>query len=360
MSDVSEPNESVPDQLDGPEPDSPAQQRPDEPAPGSAEGERVAGPAHQLFRLADRREEAIEAAQRAVRAGRCIVLPTDTVYGIGADAFSAPAVQRLLDAKRRGRDMPPPVLIAEPAMLPALVAYVPLSARAMVEKFWPGALTLIFRAQASLRLDLGDTGGTIAVRVPDNDAARALLRHTGPLAVSSANISGSPSATNVADAEAMLGDSVDVYLDGGPTPGPVASTIVDFTQNPSGKILRQGVVSFEALRELSAGLENLPEPAANAQEPAAGQAAGLEEAVPESAAPAQAVGRSEPDGPRPAEGVPDGPNSDESGPDVPQPDEGEPVEAAPDDTKPAESEPAGSAPGAGDPPPDRGHAAPTI
>ncbi len=237
---VSEPNEPVP------------HEQSDEPS--TSQG------SHQSFRLDDQRAEALDAAQQAVRAGRCIVMPTDTVYGIGADAFSAQAVQALLEAKHRGRDMPPPVLIAEPAMLPALVAYVPLNARAMIERFWPGALTLILRAQSSLHLDLGDTDGTIAVRVPDDDAARELLRHTGPLAVSSANVSGKPSATNVADAEAMLGDSVGVYLDGGPTPGPVASTIVDFTQNPAGRILRRGVIGFEELHELSAGLEDLPEP----------------------------------------------------------------------------------------------------
>lgn len=220
--------------------------------------------AHRLFHLASQHQEAIVAAQQAVRAGQCIVLPTDTVYGIGADAFNADAVKRLLEAKHRGRDMPPPVLIAEPAMLPALAADVPDNAKKMIERYWPGALTLILRAPASLRMDLGDTEGTIAVRVPADDAARELLRHTGPLAVSSANISGSAPATNAADAEQMLGNSVAIYLDGDPTPGPVASTIVDFTKNRTGRILRQGVIAFEDLAELSPGLEPLANPVSDA------------------------------------------------------------------------------------------------
>lgn len=274
MSDVSELNEPVPDQQ-------------------GTDGPSTEDSGHQSFRLEDQRVEALEAAQRAVRAGKCIVMPTDTVYGIGADAFSAQAVQRLLDAKHRGRDMPPPVLIAEPAMLPALVAYVPINARALIDRFWPGALTLILRAQSSLHLDLGDTDGTIAVRVPDDDATRELLRHTGPLAVSSANVSGSPSATDVDEAEAMLGDSVEVYLDGGPTPGPVASTIVDFTQNPSGRILRQGVIPFEELRELSSGLEDqpAPEPARTEATPE-GEATAGSEATPEGDATSVAEGSS--------------------------------------------------------------------
>ncbi|AWY95878.1 Sua5/YciO/YrdC/YwlC [Propionibacterium freudenreichii] len=209
------------------------------------------------FDLATQRDEALRAAQAAVGAGQNIVLPTDTVYGIGADAFSADAVQGLLNAKHRGRDMPPPVLIAEPAMLPALVSSIPLGAERMIKECWPGALTLILNAATALHMDLGETAGTIAVRVPDNDDARALLLHTGPLAVSSANISGQPSATDVGAAIAMLGDSVAVYLDGGRTPGPVASTIVDFTVAPAGRILRQGVIGFDQLEGLSPGLEDL-------------------------------------------------------------------------------------------------------
>jgi L-threonylcarbamoyladenylate synthase len=141
-------------------------------------------------------EQAAEAARQAIERGECIVMPTDTVYGIGADAFSAEAVQRLLDVKGRGRDMPPPVLIADASLLRALAADVVPAARDLVLHHWPGPLTIICKAQPSLRMDLGDTEGTIALRVPDHALARDVLRRTGPMAVSSANLSGQRAATD--------------------------------------------------------------------------------------------------------------------------------------------------------------------
>jgi len=197
----------------------------------------------------------IRAAAAAVAAGECIVLPTDTVYGIGADATSPAAVQRLLDAKQRGRDMPPPILLPDADLLPQVAADVPEAARALAEAFWPGALTLILKAL--LPLDLGDRPETIAVRVPDHEATRNLLRATGLLAVSSANVSGQPSATTVTQAYLMLSDTVAVYLDGGPTPGDVPSTIVDLASNPDGgRIIRQGAISAAALREVWPAIED--------------------------------------------------------------------------------------------------------
>ena len=202
-------------------------------------------------------DAALEAAREAVAEGQCVVFPTDTVYGIGCAAFDAKAVTRLLDAKRRGRDMPPPVLIAEASMLRALAGQVPDAARKLVARFWPGALTIIVKAQRSLPLDLGDTRGTVAVRVPDHDQARALLRRTGPMAVSSANVSGQPAATTAGEARHMLEDAVAVYLDGGRAPGGEASTIIDFTGDEHGRVLRQGALDLEELRgvvpELQAG-----------------------------------------------------------------------------------------------------------
>jgi len=198
--------------------------------------------------LASDRAAALSEAAAAVTAGECIVLPTDTVYGIGADAFNAEAVQRLLDAKERGRDMPPPVLIAEPSMLRAIVDEVPDAARALASALWPGALTLILNAQPRSGMDLGETRGTIAVRVPDDERARALLRVTGPLAVSSANVSGRPAATTAQEAHDQLGDRVAVYLDGGPAAGGVASTIVDFASTPDGVVLRAGAIGLDELR----------------------------------------------------------------------------------------------------------------
>ena len=207
--------------------------------------------------------EASEAARLAIKDGECIVLPTDTVYGIGADAFSAEAVQRLLDAKNRGRDMPPPVLIGEAALIRTLAIDVPESASALVDTHWPGALTVICRIQPSLRMDLGDTNGTIALRVPDHDLARDVLRRTGPVAVSSANISGQPAALTCDEAIKQLGDSVSVYLDGGPLGGAggAPSTIVDFTQHEDGQVLRRGGISVETLRETVPNLRDLSDDA---------------------------------------------------------------------------------------------------
>ncbi|MFD2028174.1 L-threonylcarbamoyladenylate synthase [Promicromonospora aerolata] len=193
---------------------------------------------------------AIDEAVNAISRGGVVVLPTDTVYGIAADAFDEAAVAALLAAKGRGRQMPPPVLVGEVATLDGLAIDVPEEARELVEAFWPGGFTIILRAQPSLQWDLGDTGGTVALRMPDHPAALALLKRTGPLAVSSANKSGSPAALDVTDARRQLGDAVAVYLDGGDAPGGVASTIVDATGRGM-RIVREGAVSLEALREVT-------------------------------------------------------------------------------------------------------------
>lgn len=206
--------------------------------------------------------EAAEAARTAVEAGECVVLPTDTVYGIGADAFSGDAVQRLLDAKMRARDMPPPVLIAEASLIRALATEVPETAKELVARHWPGPLTVICKIQPSLRMDLGETGGTIALRVPDHEITREVLRRTGPMAVSSANISGKPAALSCDEAVDQLGDRVSVYLDGGRlvTSGGASSTIVDFTQRDEGDVLRRGALDLDVLRETLPDLHDLTEP----------------------------------------------------------------------------------------------------
>lgn len=185
----------------------------------------------------------LDAAVHAVQRGEVIVLPTDTVYGVGADAFSPDAVAAVLAAKGRGRQMPPPVLIPDIRTVDGLAREVPVAARTLMERFWPGALTVIVLAQPSLAWDLGDTHGTVALRVPDHPAARALLSRTGPLAVTSANRTGEPAATTAADAEAQLRTAVAVYLDGGPSPLGEASTIVDATDPAGMRIVREGGVS---------------------------------------------------------------------------------------------------------------------
>jgi L-threonylcarbamoyladenylate synthase len=199
------------------------------------------------------REAGIAAAALAVQRGQLVVFPTDTVYGIGADAFDAASVRRLLGAKGRGRDMPPPVLVSAPTTLDALAVGVPSYARALIAELWPGPLTVVCRQQPSLQWDLGDTRGTVAVRMPDHEVALELLARTGPLAVSSANLTGKEAATDADEAEGMLGDAVEVLLDGGPTPGSVPSTIVDAT-GENGRVLRLGVVSLERLNDVVAHL----------------------------------------------------------------------------------------------------------
>ena len=201
----------------------------------------------------EEREAAIEAASLAVQRGRLVVLPTDTVYGIGADAFDPAAVRALLAAKGRGREMPPPVLISAATTVDALAVRIPGYARALIDAFWPGPLTLVCHQQGSLQWDLGDTRGTVAVRMPDHEIAREILERTGPLAVSSANRTGMPAATDAEQAEQMLGEEIDVIIDAGESPGGEASTIVDVTGS-QGRVLRRGALSLE---QLNAVLEPL-------------------------------------------------------------------------------------------------------
>ena len=208
-----------------------------------------------------------------LRAGGLVILPTDTVYGIGCNAADAGAVERLLAAKGRGRQMPPPVLVADPADLTGIVAQVPEAARALMEAFWPGALTLILEADETLTWDLGETGGTLAVRMPAHELALNLLRRSGPLAVTSANPTGAPPATDAASARAAFPGRVRdieeltadagaasadwrediLLLDGGATPGPVPSTIVTLAGGHARapRILRQGILALADLERVA-------------------------------------------------------------------------------------------------------------
>ena len=192
-------------------------------------------------------------ARTAIGRGELVVIPTDTVYGLAADAFNPAAVQKLIDAKGRTRQSPPPVLIPGIPTLDALAESVPDEVRTLVAKYWPGPLTVILPAQSSLSWDLGDTRGTVALRMPANRIALELLSETGPLAVSSANLTGEPAATTASEALRMLGDSVALYLDDGPS-GELPSTIVDATGlgTPEGKlrIVREGVIPADEIRDL--------------------------------------------------------------------------------------------------------------
>jgi L-threonylcarbamoyladenylate synthase len=193
--------------------------------------------------------EGLQEAQAALRRGQLVVMPTDTVYGVAAEAFDPVAVDRLLAAKGRGRDMPPPVLVGSVRAAIALIQELGEMGKDLVDEFWPGGLTLVFRSSPTLVWDIGETKGTVAVRMPLHAVALGLLKKTGPLAVSSANYSGQPPATTADEALEQLGDSVAVYLDGGPCLDDVPSTIVDLTGSVP-KLLRPGVIPPDRLREV--------------------------------------------------------------------------------------------------------------
>jgi len=195
------------------------------------------------------RRAGLEAAAASASSGELVVLPTDTVYGIGADAFNPAAVRGLLTAKGRGPDMPVPVLVGSWNTIEGLVVAVPPVATKLIEAFWPGGLSLVVEHAPSLAWDLGEAKGTVMVRMPLHPVALDLLRSVGPMAVSSANRSGRPPAVTADDALEQLGDTVSVYLNGGPAPIGVASTVVDVT-GPIPVVLRQGAVALDALREV--------------------------------------------------------------------------------------------------------------
>jgi L-threonylcarbamoyladenylate synthase len=201
-----------------------------------------------VFDCADpeQRSRGIASAAAAVKNGGLVVLPTDTVYGIGADAFDSSAVAALLSAKGRGRDMPVGVLVGSWHTIDGLALMVPQSTRDLIRAFWPGALSLVVRQAPSLQWDLGDARGTVMLRMPLHPVAIELLREVGPMAVSSANVSGRPSAVDAGEARSQLGDLVDVYLDAGPAAQQAASTILDLTGTEP-RILRSGPVSAEGI-----------------------------------------------------------------------------------------------------------------
>lgn len=232
------------------------------------------------------RTDGVAAATAAIARGQLVVLPTDTVYGLAADAFDPVAVAALLAAKGRGRESPPPVLVAGPDVLPALTSDVSAQVEALTARFWPGGLTVICWGQPSLSWDLGDTGGTVAVRVPDHELAVQLLRSTGPLAVSSANLTGRAPGATAAEAREQLGEAVQVYLEDGELAGGTPSSIVDATGETL-VLRRAGAVSLWELRKVVPGLVDgtpgavRPGAAPGAQAPADDAAADAADASPE-------------------------------------------------------------------------------
>ena len=260
----------------------------------------------------DQRAEGLAAAEAALRRGELVVLPTDTVYGVAAEAFDPVAVEALFKAKGRGRDRPPPVLVGTVRAAMALIQELGDSGKDLIDEFWPGPLTLICRSSPTLVWDIGDSKGTVAVRMPLHQVALDLLKQTGPLAVSSAKSAApGPMPATAAEAEAQLGDSVAVYLDGGPCPGE-PSTIVDLTGSVP-RLLRAGVITVDRLRDVILVAE-VDDPAADepvddpaADEPAGAAAKGAASAVPEEAGAEPAEAFESVEASEPAEAIePDG------------------------------------------------------
>ncbi|WP_131103732.1 L-threonylcarbamoyladenylate synthase [Ornithinimicrobium sufpigmenti] len=222
------------------------------------------------------RATAVGHAAEVVRQGRLVVLPTDTVYGVGADAFDEVAVAMVLAAKHRGREMPPPVLVPHARTVDGLAVEVPMYARILMRQFWPGPLTLVLRSQPSLQWDLGETNGTVALRMPDDEVALALLEEVGPLAVTSANVTGQPAATTAQEALDQLGGAVTAYLDGGPRTGGLPSTILDCTgEEPV--VLRPGALEATQIRAVLGTTvlhDQPPAPVEPQTEPAEGEGSG--------------------------------------------------------------------------------------
>ncbi len=195
----------------------------------------------------DVRARGLDAAAEAIAEEQLVVLPTDTTYG--ADAFSQLATSRLRRARKGSRSAPPPVLIPHVRTLAGITTDVSPAVRALAEAFWPGALTLLCRSQPTLNWDLGDDGGTVAVRMPLHPVALELLERTGPMALSAANQVGGPTPLSCLEARRQLEDAVEVYLDGGPSMTGVPSTIVDGTTAVP-RLLRAGAISLEELRSV--------------------------------------------------------------------------------------------------------------
>jgi len=190
-------------------------------------------------------QESIARALNILQAGGLVAFPTDTVYGVGALAFDANAVESIYVAKDRPIEKAIPVLIGDPADLEKVGADIPDSARKLASRFWPGPLTILVPKRADLPEAVSATA-TVGVRVPDHEVARALLRAAGPMAVTSANISGKLSPVTAREVYEQLKDRIDLIIDGGKTPGGVPSTLVDCTSEEL-KVLREGPLSLDEL-----------------------------------------------------------------------------------------------------------------
>lgn len=190
----------------------------------------------------------LELAKRVLAQGDLLAFPTDTVYGIAANVRDSQAIQRLFEVKGRPHDKSIPVLIGSIEQLSQVAVEIPEPATALMEHFWPGALTIVLSRRDDLPAVLG-LGTTVGVRMPDHAVALKLLQHVGPLAVTSANLSGELESRNAQDVVEQLGDRIQLVLDAGTSPGGQASTVIELSRDGI-RIIRQGPVAAEELSQV--------------------------------------------------------------------------------------------------------------
>jgi L-threonylcarbamoyladenylate synthase len=192
--------------------------------------------------------DAIDEAAKWIRAGYVVAIPTDTLYGLAADPFSAAAVARVFDVKGRAADRALPLIAADVAQIASRLGRLSEIATRLADRFWPGPLTLLMPAARQLAREVSGETGTVGVRVPADAIARAVCAACGhPVTATSANLSGAPAAATADDVEDALGDRIEFLLDAGPTPGGAPSTIVDVTAGEP-RLVRAGAIAWEEIQ----------------------------------------------------------------------------------------------------------------
>ncbi len=200
-------------------------------------------------------ESTLVAAFDVIRTGGVIVYPTETLYGIGADATSSAAVRKVLQVKKRKDTKPILVIVHSVEILQLLVAEIPASAERLMTEFWPGPLTLVFKALREIPEEVTQGSGTVGARIPSNAFCLELLRRCNcPLTSTSANISGEPIHRTIDEIKKALDEGIDLFIDAGVLPESKPSTVVSVVpENP--KLIREGVISFDSLRKVVPTIE---------------------------------------------------------------------------------------------------------